>query len=178
MAMAAILVMWPGPFEQTFVPPSHRSSIWNLTLIGPVVSEKMFTECGRQTTTYDGRTTAAYLSHKLTIWAFGSGELTRNRKNNTARSRLSKILTPIDKSGHNVMSVNCVKPLVIHRRYIDNDVLIWSSSKRRRFRTSKVLGSWSHGHMYIWTFYLCLLWRFPGGNIKQKHESVQNVVKM
>ena len=31
MAMAAILVMWPGPFEQTFVPPSHRSSTWNLT---------------------------------------------------------------------------------------------------------------------------------------------------
>ena len=23
MGMAAILVMWPGPFEQTFVPPSH-----------------------------------------------------------------------------------------------------------------------------------------------------------
>ena len=27
MGMAAILVMWPGPFEQTFVLPSHRSSI-------------------------------------------------------------------------------------------------------------------------------------------------------
>ena len=64
MAMAAILVMWPGPFEQTFVPPSHRSSIWNLTLIGPVVSEeKMFKECGRRRTT-----TYAYLSYKLTIW--------------------------------------------------------------------------------------------------------------
>ena len=37
MAMAAILVMWPAPVEQTFVPPSHRSSIWNLTLIGPMV---------------------------------------------------------------------------------------------------------------------------------------------
>ena len=33
---------WPGPFEQTFVPPSHRSSIWNLTLIGPVISQEMF----------------------------------------------------------------------------------------------------------------------------------------
>ena len=55
MGMAAILVMWPGPFEQTFVPPSHRSSIWNLTLIGPVVSEeKMFKECERRTM-YDGR---------------------------------------------------------------------------------------------------------------------------
>ena len=33
MDMAAILVMWPGPFEQIFVPPSHRSSKWNLNLI-------------------------------------------------------------------------------------------------------------------------------------------------
>ena len=56
----------------------------------------------------------------------------QSRKNNTARPRLSKILTPIDKSGHNVTPVNCVKPLVIHRRDIDDDVLIWSSSKRRR----------------------------------------------
>ena len=70
MGMAAILVMWPGPFEQTFVSPFHRSSIWNLTLIGPVVSEeKMFKECGRR------RTTEAYLSYKLTKWAFGSGKL-------------------------------------------------------------------------------------------------------
>ena len=79
MAMAAILVMWPGQFEQTFVPPSHRSSIWNLTLIGPVVSEeKMFKECGRRRTTMDEdvlRTTEAYLSYKLTIWAFGSSDL-------------------------------------------------------------------------------------------------------
>ena len=49
MCMAATLVMWPGPFEQTFIPPSHRSSICNMTLIGPVVSEeKMFKECGRR----------------------------------------------------------------------------------------------------------------------------------
>ena len=67
MGMAAIMVMWPGPFEQTLVPPSHRSSIWNLT--GPVVSaEKMFKECGRW------RTIEAYLSYKLTQWAFSSCE--------------------------------------------------------------------------------------------------------
>ena len=54
MGKVAILVMWPGPFEQTFVPPSHRSSIWNLTLIGPVVSEeKIFKECGQRTTMDD-----------------------------------------------------------------------------------------------------------------------------
>ena len=47
MDMAAILVIWPGPFEQSFVPPS----IWNLTLIGQAVSEeKMYKECGRRTT--------------------------------------------------------------------------------------------------------------------------------
>ena len=51
MGMAAILVMWPGLFEQTFVPPSHGGSIWNLTLIGQAVSEeKMFKETDGQTT--------------------------------------------------------------------------------------------------------------------------------
>ena len=40
MGMAAILVMWPGQFEQTFVPPSHGGSIWNLASIGPVTSEE------------------------------------------------------------------------------------------------------------------------------------------
>ena len=43
MGMVAILVMWPGPFEQIFVPPSHGSLIWNSASIGPVVSkEKKF----------------------------------------------------------------------------------------------------------------------------------------
>ena len=43
MGMVVILVMWPGLFEQIFIPPSHGDSIWNLASIGPVVSEeKMF----------------------------------------------------------------------------------------------------------------------------------------
>ena len=47
MGMAAILVIWPEPFEQTFIPPSNGDSIWNLASIGTVVSEeKMFKECG------------------------------------------------------------------------------------------------------------------------------------
>ena len=56
MGIVVILVMWPGPFEQNFVPPSHGGSIWNLTLIGQAVSElKMFKECGwRRTTDDDG----------------------------------------------------------------------------------------------------------------------------
>ena len=79
IAMVAILVMWPRPFEQTFVSPSHRSSIWNLTLIGPMVpEEKMLKECGQRRTTTEAY---MYLSYKLTIWAeiwaFGSGELIR-----------------------------------------------------------------------------------------------------
>ena len=70
MDMAAILIMWAGPFELTLVPPSHRSLKWNLTLIGPVVSEeKMFKRCGRR------RMTKAYLSYNLTKWAWGSGEV-------------------------------------------------------------------------------------------------------
>ena len=47
---STIPVMWPGPFKQTFIPTSHRSSLCNLTLIGPVVSE-MLKDCGRQMTT-------------------------------------------------------------------------------------------------------------------------------
>ena len=43
MGMVAILVMWPGPHMQTFIPPSHGGSTWNLTSVGPVVpEEKMF----------------------------------------------------------------------------------------------------------------------------------------
>ena len=67
MGMVAILVMWPRPFEQTFVPPSWRVSIWNLSSIRPVVSEeKMFeivdgrTRDDRRGTT-DGRRSDWYI---------------------------------------------------------------------------------------------------------------------
>ena len=59
MDMAAILVMWSGPFEQTFVPLCNRGSIRILTLTGLLVSEEMFKEFG-------GQTTDAYLYYKLT----------------------------------------------------------------------------------------------------------------
>ena len=66
MGMAAILVMWPRLFEQTFIPPSHGDSIWNLASISPVVSEEMF----KRVWMTDGqlRTTEAYMyiSYKLT----------------------------------------------------------------------------------------------------------------
>ena len=50
MGMAAILVVWPGPFEQTFIPPSQGGSTWNLTSICPVVSEEMFENVDVHTT--------------------------------------------------------------------------------------------------------------------------------
>ena len=37
MGVVAILVMWPRPHKQTFIPPSQWGSIWNLALIAPVV---------------------------------------------------------------------------------------------------------------------------------------------
>ena len=46
MGVAAILVIWPRPHEQTFVPPSHWGSIWNLALIGQAVLEKKIFENG------------------------------------------------------------------------------------------------------------------------------------
>ena len=54
MGMVAILVMWPGPFKQTFVPPSQGGSIWNL-------ASTWMTE--------------AYLYYQLTNEPKGSGEL-------------------------------------------------------------------------------------------------------
>ena len=63
MGMAAILVMWPGRFEQLFVPPAPGGYIWNLVTIGPVVLEEKSFEIvdGRRTTTDDG----ACLYYKL-----------------------------------------------------------------------------------------------------------------
>ena len=40
--MAVILVMTPGLFTKTLVPPSYRCFISNLALIGQAVSEKIF----------------------------------------------------------------------------------------------------------------------------------------
>ena len=56
MGVAAILVMWPEPFEQTFVPASLGVHIWNLSLIGLVVSEEKIFEIVEGRTTDYGRT--------------------------------------------------------------------------------------------------------------------------
>ena len=55
MGVAAMLVMWPGPFEQFFLPPSSGGHIWNLGTIGPAVSEEKLFEIVDGRT--DGRTT-------------------------------------------------------------------------------------------------------------------------
>ena len=71
MGMAAMLVMWPKPFEQLFFPKGPGGCIWNLVAIGPVVSEEKSFEIvdGRRTDgrTDDGRTTddGACLYYKL-----------------------------------------------------------------------------------------------------------------
>ena len=66
MGMVAILVIWPGPFEQTFVSLSLGGSIWNLTFIGQAISEeKMFKSV-------DDRGLHIILARQ---WAFGSVEL-------------------------------------------------------------------------------------------------------
>ena len=60
ICVAAILVMWPGPFEQTLIPVSYGVFIFNLNLIGPVVSEeKMFENV-------DGRTDDGWTDGRVT----------------------------------------------------------------------------------------------------------------
>ena len=49
MGLAATLVMRPGPFKQTLVPPSQEGSTLNLAFIGQAVSEKIFENGGRRT---------------------------------------------------------------------------------------------------------------------------------
>ena len=74
IGMVAILVMWPRPREQTFVPPSHWGSIWNLALISQVVLEKKIFENGGWQTD-DRMGNGPWLYYKLTNESKGSGEL-------------------------------------------------------------------------------------------------------
>ena len=72
MGVAANLVIWPGPSKQTFVPPTHWGSIWNLALIGQVLLEKKtFENGGQQTDVDDG----PWLFYQLNNKPKGSGEL-------------------------------------------------------------------------------------------------------
>ena len=63
MGVAVILVMWP--FEQHFVPAYYAVSIWNLILIGTVVSEEKMWADGHQSDWY---TISSPMSLRLT-WA-------------------------------------------------------------------------------------------------------------
>ena len=72
MGVVAILVMWPRPREQTFFPPSHWGSIWNLASIGPAVLEKKIFENGGRMD--DG----PWLYYELTNEPKGSSELKRS----------------------------------------------------------------------------------------------------
>ena len=80
MGMEAILVMWPGRFEQTLVPPSYGVSIWYLSSIGPVVlEENMFENDNWRTDgrTMDARVIGILLAHP---WVLCSGELKHQEK--------------------------------------------------------------------------------------------------
>ena len=68
MGMAAMLVMWPIPFEQLFFPKGPGGCIWNLVAISPLVSEEKSFEI------VDGRTTEPVYTIS-SPGAFGSGEL-------------------------------------------------------------------------------------------------------
>ena len=76
MGGEAILVMWPRCREQTYILPTHQSSVLYLALIGQVVSEKKaFEERGRRMTEDDRRTEdGARLHYKLTYEPKGSVE--------------------------------------------------------------------------------------------------------
>ena len=81
MGMAAMLVMWPRPFEQLFFPKNPGGCLWNLVAIGQVVLEEKLFEIvdGRRTDgrTDDGRTTEPAYTMSSPV-AFGSGELKRS----------------------------------------------------------------------------------------------------
>ena len=107
MGMAAMLVMWPRPFEQLFFPKGPGGCIWNLVAIGPVVSEeKSFEIVDGRRTTYDGRRTTDGRTTEpaYTIsspGAFGSGELKKVDKpflgNMRTRSWLAYVYVQIDR---------------------------------------------------------------------------------
>ena len=71
MGMAAMLVMWPKPFEQFFFPKGPEGCIWNLVAIGSVVSEEKSFEI------VDGRTDDGAAYTISSPGTFGSCELKR-----------------------------------------------------------------------------------------------------
>ena len=74
MGMAAILIMWPGPFEQTFIPYPMKTpyEIWLQSVQWFLRRRCLKSVNDKQM--MDGQwTTEAYLSYKQ--WAFGPGDL-------------------------------------------------------------------------------------------------------
>ena len=76
MGMAAILVMWPGPFEQLLFPHPMEASyeiwLWSAKTFQKRRCLKSVDNDGRRTTTTDN---GACLYYKLTYEPKGSGEL-------------------------------------------------------------------------------------------------------
>ena len=75
MGVAAILVMWSRPYEQTFVPPPHTGSISNLVSIGPAFQRRCHLKMLMMQRHMTGHCLTCKLSRSLP--SFGSGELKR-----------------------------------------------------------------------------------------------------
>ena len=96
LGMAAILVKWPGPFEQLFVPLAPGGYIVNLITIGPVVSEEKSFEIvdGPRRTTEPAYTISS-------PGAFGSGELKMPYMNqlHSEQPKLHRVLAVLSATG-------------------------------------------------------------------------------
>ena len=85
MGVAAILVMWPRPFVQTFVPKTLRRHMkFGFNRPNVLRGEDVW-KCGRRRASDDDGPQSCY---KLTLWAFGSGEQT-TQLNIKFKSRMS-----------------------------------------------------------------------------------------
>ena len=113
MGMAAFLVTWPGTFEQTFVPHPKESPYEIWVQLAQWFQRrrclKMLTDDGRQTT--DAGVTGILIAH---LWAFGSGELTKNNNNKKFKRLPQKIF---HKSNHPLISSVCCLSTWCHRCY-------------------------------------------------------------
>ena len=144
MDVAAILVMWPRPREQTFVPPSYWGAIWYLALIGSAVLEKKIFEKCRRT---DRRTT----DHGYTISSpKGSGELKICNNLETDKKNQESYLCP---TGTNGKLKSWGKSFVVITGYAWIGIIRFSSPYKAQTRTNDEYCLWA-----VWTNDEYCLW--------------------
>ena len=114
MGMAAILVMWPGPFEQTSFPHPREAPYEIWLWLTQWFQRRRCLKSVDDVQTTDGRTDNGgllYLSYKLTKWDFGSGEL-----------KMLKNL-PFRTFSYNRTEVLLLKPAIIPRLAIISNLI-------------------------------------------------------